>query len=245
MSAYETLRASLAENPRTWLVTGAGGFIGSHLIEHLLKLGQNVRGMDNFSTGRRSNLTALESKLSAEEWSRLKFIEGDQRDPDVCREACDGVERVLHQGALGSVPRSIDNPLASHDSNVNGVLNLLVSARDAEVKQFVYASSSSVYGDDPELPKIESRVGRVLSPYAATKLINEIYAGVFARNYGLAVIGLRYFNVFGARQHCLGHDDPLRVADVAPATRENHTIEPVFLQHPVPQYIQRKGVVLD
>lgn len=200
MSAWETLRAELADSPRNWLVTGAGGFIGSHLVEHLLKLGQNVRGLDNFSNGRRSNLVELESRLTAEQWARFEFVEADQRNLTVCHRMCEGVERILHQGALGSVPRSIDNPLASHDSNVNGVLNLLVAARDAGVKQFVYASSSSVYGDDPDLPKVEDRLGRVLSPYAATKLINEIYAGVFARNYGLAVIGLRYFNVFGARQ---------------------------------------------
>ena len=202
--AYEELCAVLRSEPRTWLVTGAGGFIGSHLVENLLKLGQNVRGLDSFVTGRRSNLTELEAELSADEWSRLKFIEGDLRDLQVCQAACAGADHILHQGALGSVPRSIDDPLASHENNVNGTLNVFLAARDAGVKQVVYASSSSVYGDDQDLPKVENRLGRVLSPYAATKLVNEIYAGVFARNYGLGTVGLRYFNVFGPLQ-AAGH----------------------------------------
>jgi UDP-N-acetylglucosamine 4-epimerase len=191
MKAYQKLQADLADTPQTWLVTGAAGFIGSHLVETLLKLGQNVRGLDNFATGRRENVSALPP---------YTFIEGDLRDPDTCAKACAGVDYVLHQGALGSVPRSIDNPLASHESNVNGTLNIFIAARDAKVKRVVYASSSSVYGDEPNLPKIEDRLGSVISPYAATKLITEIYAGAFAKSYGLETIGLRYFNVFGARQ---------------------------------------------
>jgi len=200
MSAYEQRCAMLRDRPRRWLVTGAGGFIGSHLVENLLRLGQQVTGLDNFATGRRANLTELQAKLAPEDWSRLEFIEGDLRDLATCRDACAGADHILHQGALGSVPRSIDDPLASHESNVNGTLNLFLAARDAGVRQLVYASSSSVYGDDQHLPKVEGRLGRVLSPYAATKLVNEIYAGVFARNYGLGTVGLRYFNVFGARQ---------------------------------------------
>jgi len=200
MSAFTELSENLRANPRNWLVTGAGGFIGSHLVESLLVLGQKVTGLDNFSTGRRSNLTELEAKLTPEQWSRLRFVEGDLRDLEVCKDACEGVDHIMHQGALGSVPRSIDDPLASHESNVNGTLNLFLAARDAGVKQISYASSSSVYGDEPNLPKVEDRLGRVLSPYAATKLVNEIYAGVLGRCYGMRIIGLRYFNVFGARQ---------------------------------------------
>ena len=204
VSAFEQLCESLREQPRTWLVTGAGGFIGSHLLENLLKLGQRVRGLDNFATGQRSNLTGLEAILSADEFARLEFIEGDLCDLETCERAASGVDHILHQGALGSVPRSIDDPLSSHGSNVNGTLNMLMAARDADVPRVVYASSSSVYGDDPELPKVESRLGNVLSPYAATKLIDEVYAGVFARTYGLEAIGLRYFNVFGPRQNPAG-----------------------------------------
>ena len=191
MKAYQQLQADLRQTPQTWLVTGAAGFIGSHLVETLLKLGQNVRGLDNFATGRRENVSALPP---------YTFIEGDLRDPDTCAKACAGIDYVLHQGALGSVPRSIDDPRASHESNVNGTLNIFLAARDAGVKRVVYASSSSVYGDEPNLPKVEDRLGNVLSPYAATKLITEIYAGAFAKSYGLETIGLRYFNVFGARQ---------------------------------------------
>jgi UDP-N-acetylglucosamine 4-epimerase len=200
MSPYASLLANLVASPRRWLVTGAAGFIGSHLVETLLRLGQTVRALDNFATGRRENLVGLQAVLTLEEWARFTFIEGDLRDPEDCRQACDGAELILHQGALGSVPRSIDNPLASHESNVTGTLNLLGAARDAGIQRFVYASSSSVYGDDPNLPKVEDRTGRVLSPYAATKMMIELYAGVFARCYGLKPVGLRYFNVFGARQ---------------------------------------------
>ncbi len=200
MSRYPSLLANLVATPRHWLVTGAAGFIGSHLVENLLRLGQTVRGLDNFATGRRENLIGLQAALTLEEWARFTFIEGDLRNPEDCHQACHGAERILHQGALGSVPRSIDNPHASHESNVTGTLNLLAAARDAGIRRFVYASSSSVYGDDPNLPKVEHRTGRVLSPYAATKMMIELYAGVFNRCYGLEPIGLRYFNVFGARQ---------------------------------------------
>lgn len=200
MSAYETLCAELKQSPRTWLVTGAAGFIGSNLVEHLLKLDQRVVGLDNFATGFRRNLDQIRGLVSAAQWARLAFIEGDITSPDTCRRACAGADFVLHQAALGSVPRSIADPLASHHANVLGFLNILLAARDAKVKQLVYASSSSVYGDHPDLPKVEAKVGNVLSPYAATKQFNEIYADVFARTYGFKAIGLRYFNVFGPRQ---------------------------------------------
>lgn len=200
MSVYDDVCETLREHPRCWLVTGAAGFIGSHLVAKLLGLGQTVRGFDNFSTGKRSNLVALEAEFSPETWAKFTMIEGDLRDEGACRAACAGVDHVLHQGGLGSVPRSIENPLASHESNVNGTLNLLIAARDAGVRRIVYASSSSVYGDNRQLPAVEERVGRVLSPYAATKRIMEIYAGVFARSYGLEPVGLRYHNVFGPRQ---------------------------------------------
>lgn len=195
---YQAAIASLKQNPRTWLITGVAGFIGSNLLECLLSLGQAVVGVDNRSTGHQENLDdALETGGVG---ARFRMIYGDIRDLSVCRNACSGVDFVLHQAALGSVPRSIADPLGSHGSNVDGFANMLVAARDAKVRRFVYASSSSVYGDDPGLPKREERIGQSLSPYAATKLINEIYAGVFGRVYGLPTVGLRYFNVFGKRQ---------------------------------------------
>jgi UDP-N-acetylglucosamine 4-epimerase len=198
MSAYQAATASLKQNARTWLVTGVAGFIGSNLLECLLSLGQAVVGLDNLSTGRQENLDeALETGGVG---ARFRMIYGDIRELNVCRSACSGVDFVLHQAALGSVPRSIADPLASHASNVDGFANMLVAAKDAKVRRFVYASSSSVYGDDPGLPKREERIGQPLSPYAATKLVNEIYAAVFGRVYGLRSIGLRYFNVFGKRQ---------------------------------------------
>jgi UDP-N-acetylglucosamine 4-epimerase len=199
-SRYDELKAALTASPKTWLVTGAAGFIGSHLVEALLKLDQIVVGLDNFSTGKRENLREIETVVSGAQWQRFRFIEGDTRSLETCREACQSVDYVLHQAALGSVPRSIADPIRSHDSNVNGFLNMLVAARDAGVRRFVHASSSSVYGDYPDLPKQEDRIGRPLSPYAATKQANELYAGVFARCYGLELVGLRYFNVFGPRQ---------------------------------------------
>jgi UDP-N-acetylglucosamine 4-epimerase len=186
--------------PRAWLVTGTAGFIGSHLLEKLLLLGQRVVGLDNFSTGKRANLEEVQALVSPEQWARLRLLEGDIAEPEVCERACAGVDFVLHQAALGSVPRSLEDPLGSHRSNVTGFLNMLAAARAARVKRFVYASSSAVYGDSPQLPKTEENIGRPLSPYAATKAMNELYGGVFGRCYGLASIGLRYFNVFGPRQ---------------------------------------------
>jgi UDP-N-acetylglucosamine 4-epimerase len=200
MSSYEKLQSSLRATPKKWLVTGCAGFIGSNLLESLLKLDQQVVGLDNFSTGKKDNLNQVEKLVTAGQWSRFTFIQGDIRELPVCQQACQGVDYILHQAALGSVPRSIENPIASHDSNVTGFLNMLVAARDAQAKRFVYASSSAVYGDHPDLPKVEPKTGSVLSPYAATKAMNEIYAEVFAKNYAIQSIGLRYFNVFGPRQ---------------------------------------------
>jgi UDP-N-acetylglucosamine/UDP-N-acetylgalactosamine 4-epimerase len=199
-TAYDRLRADLVASPRTWLVTGVAGFIGSHLLETLLALDQRVVGLDNFATGHRRNLEQVGESVSSAQWARFRFVEGDIRRLDDCREACAGVELVLHQAALGSVPRSIDDPLTSNAANVDGFLNMLVAARDANASRFVYAASSSTYGDHPGLPKVEDTIGRPLSPYAVTKLVNELYADVFARTYGFASIGLRYFNVFGPRQ---------------------------------------------
>jgi UDP-N-acetylglucosamine 4-epimerase len=183
-----------------WLVSGSAGFIGSHLVEALLKLGQEVTSLDNFSTGYRANLEEVERSVGPDNWRRHTFFEADIRDLGACRRACDGVAVVLHQAALGSVPRSIEDPIATHESNVTGSLNLLVAARDAGVSRFVYAASSSTYGDHPLLPKVEDKIGRPLSPYAVSKYTNELYAEVFSRCYGMQTIGLRYFNVFGARQ---------------------------------------------
>ncbi len=194
------LTERLCARRRTWLVTGAAGFIGSHLVEVLLHADQDVVGLDNFATGHQRNLDEVIAGVEPERRSSLRFIEGDIRDLATCKAACSGAEVVLHQAALGSVPRSLVDPLASHDSNVNGFLNMLVAARDANVDRFVYAASSSTYGDSPGLPKVEDVIGRPLSPYAVTKYVNELYADVFARCYGLDCIGLRYFNVFGARQ---------------------------------------------
>lgn len=194
------LRTSLSGRSRRWLVTGAAGFIGSHLVEVLLHAGQTVIALDNFSTGHRRNLDEVLAGLPEGGAAHFEFIEGDIRDLATCSLVCDGVDVVLHQAALGSVPRSLADPLASHDSNVNGFLNMLVAARDAGVTRFVYAASSSTYGDSPHLPKVEDVIGKPLSPYAVTKYINELYADVFGRCYGLSCVGLRYFNVFGARQ---------------------------------------------
>ena len=189
MKAYEEVQQRIRSRRRTWLVTGAAGFIGSNLAQKLLALDQNVVGLDNFSTGKRDNVQA-----------GMRLIEGDIRSLETCREACRGVDLVLHQAALGSVPRSIDKPLATHDTNVNGFLNMLVATRDAGIARLVFASSSAVFGDDPLLPKVEERIGRAASPYGLSKHINELYAGVFASCYGFEWIGLRYFNVFGPRQ---------------------------------------------
>jgi UDP-N-acetylglucosamine 4-epimerase len=188
------------DKQNTWLVTGCAGFIGSNLIESLLNLDQKVVGLDNFSTGFQHNLDQVEAAVGPERWSRFRFIKGDIRSLETCREACEGVDYVLHEAALGSVPRSIDDPITSHESNVTGFLNMLVAARDAKVKRFVYAASSAAYGDHPGLPKVEETIGRPLSPYGAGKYMNELYADVFGRCYGLETVGLRYFNVFGPRQ---------------------------------------------
>jgi len=198
--SIDRVRGALAQKPKRWLVTGSAGFIGSHLVEALLALDQTVSSLDNFATGHRRNIDEVESKVTPAQRSRHRFIEGDIRDLATCREACRDVDVVLHQAALGSVPRSLADPIATNSTNVDGFLNMLVAARDGGVKRFVYAASSSTYGDHPALPKVEDAIGRPLSPYAVTKLVNELYADVFARCYGLASIGLRYFNVFGERQ---------------------------------------------
>lgn len=227
MSKYEQIQQQLKSAPRRWLVTGCAGFIGSNLLETLLKLDQDVVGLDNFSTGKQANFDEVESLVSPEQWSRFHFIEGDICDLETCRSALQlklptstdefpgashqlklptstgkiaSVDFVLHQAALGSVPRSLEDPVRTNASNVTGFLNMLVAARDAGVKRFVYAASSSTYGDHPALPKVEDKIGRPLSPYAVTKYVNELYADVFARCYGVGSIGLRYFNVFGPRQ---------------------------------------------
>lgn len=204
MSSYEQLCHRLSAQPSRWLVTGVAGFIGSNLLEHLLKLGQTVVGLDNFLTGYQKNLDMVESNVGEQAWRRFTFIEGDIRDLETCRHACAGVVHVLHEAALGSVPRSIDDPLLTNGCNIDGFVNMLVAARDAKVQSFVYAASSSTYGDSPELPKVEDKIGRPLSPYAVTKYVDELYAEVFARCYGFAGIGLRYFNVFGQRQDPYG-----------------------------------------
>ena len=190
----------LTKSPLSWLVTGAAGFIGSNLVETLLRLDQRVVGLDNFSTGKVENLKEIESALPLEQFARFKFLNGDIRNPEICREAARGVNVVTHQAALGSVPRSIQNPSQTHDVNVTGFLNVLMGARDNGVRRVVYASSSSVYGDLVALPQVEEGIGKPLSPYAASKLTNEVYAGVFGRCFGLECVGLRYFNVFGPRQ---------------------------------------------
>ncbi len=200
MKENSSLQQQIGAKPRTWLVTGCAGFIGSNLLEALLLAGQRVVGLDNFATGFRHNLDQVRDRVGAARWESFRFIEGDIRSQDTCKAACRGVEVVLHQAALGSVPRSIDDPVASHDTNVTGFLHMLVAARDAGVKRFVYAASSAAYGDWPGLPKVEHEIGRPLSPYGAGKHMNEIYADVFGRCYGLETIGLRYFNVFGPRQ---------------------------------------------
>ena len=197
--ALSQTMAALRAEPRAWLVTGVAGFIGSNLLESLLALGQTVVGIDNFSTGLRSNVADVKERVG-EAWARFRFVEGDITSPDTCREVCSGVSVVLHHAALGSVPRSLSDPIATTNANVIGFVNMCIAARDAGVTRIVYASSSSVYGDDPSLPRVEARLGRPLSPYGVTKLADELYAGAFARNFSLPVVGLRYFNVFGRRQ---------------------------------------------
>ena len=200
MSIFAERQEQLRQHPATWLVTGAAGFIGSNLVETLLRLGQRVIGLDSFATGHRHNLDEVQALVGPEAWRNWTLLEGDIRDVATCREACAGVDYVLHQAALGSVPRSIEDPLTTNEANITGFVNMLIAARDARVRRFVYAASSSTYGDHPDLPKIEERIGNPLSPYAVTKLVNELYAAVFARTYGFRSIGLRYFNIFGQRQ---------------------------------------------
>jgi UDP-N-acetylglucosamine 4-epimerase len=197
---YEKLQHELRQSPRSWLVTGVAGFIGSNLLETLLKLDQQVVGLDNFSTGFKHNLDQVQQLVSDQQWQRFAFVQGDIRDLATCRDVCGRVDFVLHQAALGSVPRSIDDPLLTNENNLTGFLNMLVAARDAQVQRFVYAASSSTYGDHHDLPKMEDKIGKPLSPYAVTKYVNELYADVFARTYGFQTIGLRYFNIFGRRQ---------------------------------------------
>ncbi|PYM14517.1 MAG: LPS biosynthesis protein WbpP [Verrucomicrobia bacterium] len=200
MTAWEKLEADLLKASRTWLVTGAAGFIGSNIVETLLNLGQEVVGLDNFATGNKGNLDEVKERVGRSRWKEFKFIRGDIRELNTCRRACRGIDFVSHQAALGSVPRSIEDPLIANACNVTGFVNMLAAARDAKVKRFVYASSSAIYGDEPALPKVEDRIGRPLSPYAVTKYVNELYADAFARCYGIETVGLRYFNVFGPRQ---------------------------------------------
>jgi UDP-N-acetylglucosamine 4-epimerase len=199
-SLPQALEARVRENSAVWLVTGAAGFIGSHLVETLLKCGQRVVGLDNLSTGHARNLSAVSELVGPENWANFSFHEADIRNRAACDQAVHGVDYVLHQAALGSVPRSVENPLDSHDVNVTGFVNMLDAARRAGVRRFIYAASSSTYGDNATLPKREANIGKPLSPYAMTKLANEIYAETYARSYGFASIGLRYFNVFGPRQ---------------------------------------------
>ena len=200
MTAYKQLQIRLPAKPRTWLVTGVAGFIGSNLLETLLKLDQTVVGLDNFATGHRRNLAEVQTLVTVTQWARFKMIEGDIRELNHCQQACAGVDYVLHQAALGSVPRSLSDPIATNGVNISGFLNMLTAARDAKVESFTYAASSSTYGDHPALPKVEETIGKPLSPYAVTKYVNELYAEVFARSYGFNSTGLRYFNVFGPRQ---------------------------------------------
>lgn len=200
MNAYDSLKTDLKSKQYSWLITGVAGFIGSNLLETLLKLNQKVVGLDNFSTGQQRNLDEVQSIVTPAQWQNFSFILADICNLASCQTACDGVDYVLHQAALGSVPRSVEDPITTNDSNVSGFLNMLVAARDYKVKRFVYAASSSTYGDHPGLPKLEDNIGKPLSPYAITKYVNELYADVFGKTYGLQSIGLRYFNVFGPRQ---------------------------------------------
>ena len=200
LTAYEKIKESLINEPKTWLITGVAGFIGSNLLETLLLLNQKVVGLDNFATGFQHNIDEVKDLVSKHQWQNFTFIEGDIRNLDDCQAACIGVDYVLHQAALGSVPRSIADPINTNHTNISGYLNMLVAARDAKVASFTYAASSSTYGDHPALPKVEDTIGNPLSPYAVTKYVNELYADVFSRTYGFKTIGLRYFNIFGKRQ---------------------------------------------
>lgn len=200
MTRYQDIKQQLLETPKVWLITGVAGFIGSNLLETLLLLNQRVIGLDNFATGHRRNLDEVQTLVSSEQWCGFRLIEGDIRDYECCEKALQGVDYVLHQAALGSVPRSIADPLTTNAANISGFLNMLQASTKAQVKSFTYAASSSTYGDHPALPKVEGTIGNPLSPYAVTKYVNELYADVFNRTYGFKTIGLRYFNVFGQRQ---------------------------------------------
>lgn len=204
MIRYQELQDHLLKEPRTWLVTGVAGFIGSNLLEELLRAGQVVVGLDNFATGFRANLENVRSTVGQGAWDRFQFIEGDTRDMETCHRVCAGVDYVLHLAGLGSVPRSIADPLTSHRTNVDGTLHIFIAAKEAGVRRVVFASSSSVYGDNQDLPKVEDRIGNPLSPYALTKRIAEEYAAILSRTYGFHIIVLRYFNVFGPRQNIMG-----------------------------------------
>lgn len=200
MTRYQKVKAQLISEPKTWLITGCAGFIGSNLLETLLLLNQKVVGLDNFSTGHQHNFDEVQAQVSLEQWQNFTFIKGDIRNLDDCSKAVNSVDYILHQAALGSVPRSIADPILTNSANINGFLNMLVAAKEAKVSSFVYAASSSTYGDHPALPKVEENIGKPLSPYAVTKYVNELYADVFNKTYGLNSTGLRYFNVFGKRQ---------------------------------------------
>ena len=200
VTAYQQVTEALVNEPKVWLITGVAGFIGSNLLESLLLLNQKVVGLDNFATGFQYNLDEVQSVVTAEQWQRFTLIEGDIRNLADCQSACADVDYILHQAGLGSVPRSIADPINTNETNISGFLNMLVAARDAKVASFTYAASSSTYGDHPALPKVEEAIGKPLSPYAVTKYVNELYAEVFARTYGFHTIGLRYFNIFGKRQ---------------------------------------------
>ena len=200
MSNYQEAKVQLKSSPKVWLITGVAGFIGSNLLEHLLKLDQTIIGLDNFATGHQHNLDEVQLLVTEAQWQKFNFIEGDIREYETCISAVKGVDYVLHQAALGSVPRSIADPISSNGANISGFLNVLQAAKEEGVKSFTYAASSSTYGDHPALPKVEENIGNPISPYAVTKYVNELYAGVYARSYGFKTIGLRYFNVFGKRQ---------------------------------------------
>lgn len=200
MNKYNEILEQLNDTPKSWLITGVAGFIGSNLLETLLDNNQLVLGIDNFSTGNQRNLDQVKSRVSSTQWDNFVLINGDLRDKDTCKDLCNDINYVLHQAALGSVPRSIEDPITTNENNISGFLNILTAAKDANVDRFVYAASSSTYGDHPDLPKVEDKTGNPLSPYAVTKLVNELYANVFSRCYNFNTIGLRYFNIFGRRQ---------------------------------------------
>lgn len=200
MNKYNEVLKQLNDTPKSWLITGVAGFIGSNLLETLLKNNQLVLGVDNFSTGHQHNLDQVKSSVSSGQWDKFTLVKGDIRDKDICKDLCGDINYVLHQAALGSVPRSLEDPITTNENNISGFLNILTAAKDANVDRFVYAASSSTYGDHPDLPKVEDKTGNPLSPYAVTKLVNELYAEVFAKCYNFKAIGLRYFNIFGRRQ---------------------------------------------